>query len=424
MIWIDVSDLMVWKGHMTGIQRVVFNIASRMQRYQEVRFFYYDPGVRVFHEATLDFSIWLNQRSAVAEVGSRSKKELLLQLVPVRVRQYAPAPLKRFVKKSAKYVLSKSVALKKSSVKRQAKQQPLSFNETDVLLVLGNAWNDDNLFLDLGKKKLVEKFKLVNVVYDLIPVLEPQFFGNLLTKQYANYMFEAIASCDLLLPISKCTDKDLDIFANEVGLRLPETQVIRLGDEISSVGTKDISGGSRTPYILCVGTIEVRKNHALLYYAYRELLRTSKPESIPQLIIVGSKGWYTDDILMLFHQDPQVSKKVTIRYSTTDQELAELYENALFTIYPSMYEGWGLPLAESLAYGKVTLSSNLSSMPEVGGDCVDYFSPYDALGCAQLISRYLDRKIRQEREAEIKKRHKITLWDDTLQQVKKAVETL
>ena len=141
------------------------------------------------------------------------------------------------------------------------------------------------------------------------------------------------------------------------------------------------------------------------------MLATLPFDDIPELVIIGSRGWYTNDITMLFEQDPVISKKVRILHQTNDEELSWLYQNAQLTIYPSMYEGWGLPVAESLAYGKVTLSSDASSMPEVGGDCADYFSPYDSQACVNLIRQYLKGATLIKREEYIKKFYKITTWE-------------
>ena len=100
-----------------------------------------------------------------------------------------------------------------------------------------------------------------------------------------------------------------------------------------------------------------------------------------------------------------------------DRELRWLYRRCLFTLYPSHYEGWGLPVAESLIYGKHCICSNASSLPEVGGGLVDYHDPLDALGCQALIERTLfEPGWLSEREARIRREYRTTSWKDSHRQ--------
>ncbi|PLS81050.1 glycosyltransferase family 1 protein, partial [Candidatus Saccharibacteria bacterium] len=125
-----------------------------------------------------------------------------------------------------------------------------------------------------------------------------------------------------------------------------------------------MSSGTKRPaairegeeFIICVGTQEVRKNHALLYYAYK--LGLQKQMRLPRLIIVGREGWLTDDIRRMITTDPYVGSLITPMKDVGDEELTWLYQNALFAVFPSFYEGWGLPIAEAVHHGKLVLSSN------------------------------------------------------------------
>src|SRR5690606_32260347 len=110
---------------------------------------------------------------------------------------------------------------------------------------------------------------------------------------YTQHLFEALSSSDLVLPISESSAKDMVRFCRELNINVPEYKVIRLGDDI---GPKDLSDDKDTPdgrlsneFILCVGTVEIRKNHTQLYYAYK--LAQEKNIELPQLVIVGNNGW-------------------------------------------------------------------------------------------------------------------------------------
>lgn len=210
-------------------------------------------------------------------------------------------------------------------------------------------------------------------------------------------------------------------------LPMPRTRVIRLGDEIEL--TEEMLNATAKPdakidddFLLCVGTIENRKNHMLLYQTYK--LAAERNVELPQLIIAGGRGWLSDDVQYLINHDPAVAKKIVIIYSPSDSVLSWMYQNCLFTVYPSLYEGWGLPVAESLAYGKVCVSSGISSMPEIAGDLLTYFSPNSTDECLKALQGMLDAKARQKAEDRIKQSYRATSWKDTYDQVVDAITEL
>jgi len=95
-----------------------------------------------------------------------------------------------------------------------------------------------------------------------------------------------------------------------------------------------------------------------------------------------------------------------------------LYDHSLFTVYPSNYEGWGLPIAESVARGIPCIASNTSSMPEIAGDIISYFSPNSTDECLQRVVELLDDDYRDKARHRLAQ-YKLTSWDDTFQQVEK-----
>ncbi len=118
-------------------------------------------------------------------------------------------------------------------------------------------------------------------------------------------------------------------------------------------------------YFLFVGTLEPRKNLRHLLIAYAELPLEVKSKAM--LIIAGGKGWGKVDLHRTVIEFNLVEHVKLLGY-VSDQTLASLYKNALFLAMPSLYEGFGLPLVESMAHGTPVLTSNNSSMPEVAGN--------------------------------------------------------
>ena len=107
----------------------------------------------------------------------------------------------------------------------------------------------------------------------------------------------------------------------------------------------------------------------------------------PQLVLVGTIHLHVSDFLHQIRNDRLVNRLIVHLHDVADEELAWYYRHCAFTIYPSIYEGWGLPISESLSLGRYCIAGNRTSLPEAGGDLVDYFDPLDFAGCYKLVYR-------------------------------------
>ena len=440
-VLIDLTDIEGWEGHHGGTQRVVYGIAKQFFVDQskdfQVEFIAFSSKKNIFYKTSFEpiYRRVESQESAPSSQNSnitislKSRlKRLVLPYVPEKVRK------NKYARKVAKNTFSAGM-----SIARKAKHSisgrnlistspianhQIEFTEKDIVLVLGKPWDNPSMESALINAKADKGFKLVQVVYDLIIPLYPHLHHPTLYKSYTQYIFEAIYGSDLLLPISKCTQKDLEIFAKSLNLTMPKTKVIRLADEIG-ITTDNITKPDiriENKFIACVGTIEIRKNHNLLYYVYK--LAEQRGIELPQLVIVGTRGWLTSDLQYLVENDPKIKNKIIILDNINDKGLSWVYENCMFSVYPSFYEGWGLPVAESLAIGKVCIASSVSSIPEIAGDMLDYFTPYDAGACLDLIVKYLDPTILKQKENQIEQAYKSTNWDDTFTTVVDAIKAI
>lgn len=447
-IWIDLTDIEKWHGHHGGTQRVVYGIANSYfldkNNKSELGFFSYSAHNNKFYETSFEP---IHDRVEAAKTRSGNINSVGLTSVSLKVKvkrkikKYVPEAIKKNeaarqaassaliqVSRNVQRVRNKAGAISNLRASNSISSgKEVVFRQDDVVLMLGKPWDDLNIQKLLTRQKKTINFKLVQVVYDLIIPLHPHLHHPTLFHSYTQHMFEAIQASDLLLPISKSTEKDLALFCERLGLTMPPTEVIRLGDDIAP---KEIIDNATKPdeciekkFILSVGTIEIRKNHMLLYYVYK--LAQEKGIELPQLVIVGSRGWLTGDFQHLIASDPSLKDKIVILDNIDDNALAWAYSNCLFTVYPSMYEGWGLPIAESLAYGKVCLSSNTSSMPEVGRTCSDYFSPYSSEECLNKIKEYVSTDaVIKNKETQIRSEYKVTAWSSAYSQVDRAVKKL
>ncbi len=121
--------------------------------------------------------------------------------------------------------------------------------------------------------------------------------------------------------------------------------------------------------------------------------------------------------------DPRTRDKVLFLSGLTDRQMVWLYRHCLFTMYPSFYEGWGLPVSESLNQGKYCIAASSSSIPEIGGDLVGMHDPRDWSACLQLARQaLLDPAFLTRRESEIRARYRPTPWRASALQVAARIE--
>lgn len=437
-ILIDLTDLELWNGHHGGTQRVVYNISKyfyleRENLGKQVEFIIFSNKDDAFHTASFT-GIYGKVESLKDAAGQHdgplglSRKTKLKH----RLRPYVPETIRKSKKTRQAAISSISIGLKLSNKVRGASKslkitpkalsERVTFQKDDTVLILGKPWDNLKIQDILSKQKNETGFKLVQVVYDLIISLQPQLHHPSLFTAYTQNMFNAVSNSDLLLPISKSSARDLNQFCKLLNLEAPKTEVIRLGDEIDDDSGDDLAKPDKRikdRFIACVGTIEIRKNHMLLYYAYK--LGLSKDTDLPQLVIVGSRGWLSGDFQYLVGNDPELKDKILILDDISDKGLQWIYKNCLFTVYPSLYEGWGLPVAESLAYGKMCVASNSSSIPEIAGSLIDYFSPYNAEECMQKLITYQDKAELDKKTELLVKNYKPTTWQETSEQVLKSI---
>ncbi|QRY80144.1 glycosyltransferase family 4 protein [Pseudomonas sp. PDNC002] len=288
------------------------------------------------------------------------------------------------------------------------------FTAGDTYVSLGLDWNDKDL-PQLRQLKRKMGLKVLLCCYDVIPVKAPQLCAGDVAPFFSNYFSNLAWAADKVVCISRCSEKDLLEVLDTLGTPVPETSVITLGSDLPRPAQKlpDID----VPYVLFVSTIERRKNHEVLYRAYTRLLDAGVTD-LPRLVFVGMSGWGIQELLNDLRLDERIKGYIEMRTNVTDDELNGLYRNALFTVYPSLYEGWGLPVAESLAHGKFCLSSDAASLPEVGGEFVEYLDPLSVPSWAERIRFYAcNPQDLAAKELAIASRYVAPTWADTARSI-------
>jgi len=145
--------------------------------------------------------------------------------------------------------------------------------------------------------------------------------------------------------------------------------------------------GIRGAFLLYVGTIEPRKNLLALIRAYDDLIRST--EHKPQLVLAGGRGWLFDEVFNLV-EELRLQEQVKFTGYVADADLPALYSAAEAFVYPSLYEGFGLPPLEAMACGAPVITSNVTSLPEVVGEAGLTHAPEDTRALTQAMVQLLN----------------------------------
>ena len=302
------------------------------------------------------------------------------------------------------------------------------FPRGSILLNLGTSWWLQNYFLNVRLAKSLYDVKYVPFVHDFIPAITPEHCVDALRQDFLSWAIGAFDHADNFLVNSQATLKDLRAVGSRLGHEVPEAAVITLDadfrrsldnsevlDPAYLLYTKDLQ---KERYVLFVATIESRKNHIAAFSVWLKLLKKHGSKNVPKLVCVGNDGWLNDAAYSKLRASDLLSNHVVMLSKISDAALAALYENCLCTLYPSSYEGWGLPVTEALCFGKLPIVSNSSSLPEAGGDFAEYFDVDSEKDLMSAVERVIFREdYRRERERNIVAKFRPRPWADISNQI-------
>ncbi|WBV41693.1 glycosyltransferase family 1 protein [Pseudoroseomonas cervicalis] len=317
---------------------------------------------------------------------------------------------------------------------RIAAGAPIGFPSGAILANLGNSWGLSEYFRALREVQRRHAVRYIPFLHDCVPLIVPEHCQQSMVRDYARWFAAMALHADGVICNSQNTLQDVrrQMAALLPGLDLTG-HVVRLDADPRALMAPVPGAGLEAlralrpgeSYALFVATLESRKNHLLVFSAWLQMLRQHGPARVPRLVCVGKPGWHAEAAMTLLGNAPELQRHVLLLPQISDQELDALYEGCAFTVYNSHYEGWGLPITESLAHGKVVVTPRHSALTEAGGEAALYFTPQNLPELVTLLERVaFDAGFRQAQEAVVRERGRPRSWSAVKDDVLAAVVAL
>jgi glycosyltransferase involved in cell wall biosynthesis len=261
-------------------------------------------------------------------------------------------------------------------------------------------------------------------VHDLSFLHYPDHFVPKLVRYLSGVVPRSVARADRVLADSQATRDDLIEY---MGVPPEKVQVLYSGVDGRFRPTEEPGERERLkeryglpgdrPYVLSVGTVQPRKNYVRLIRAFASLERTSH-----ELVIAGGHGWLYQEVLA---EAEERKDRVRMLGFVDDADLPALYRGAALFAFPSLYEGFGLPVLEAMACGVPVVCSNTSSVPEVAGDAALLIDPHDEESLAQALERLLsDEGLREQMVKQGFERAGQFTWERAARQLLSTIDTV
>lgn len=266
----------------------------------------------------------------------------------------------------------------------------------DLLLLADASWNSASL-LDHAAAARQRGTRIALLLHDLLPLQVPETCAAGVPGRFRRWLDRALPLADVVMTVSEATRQAvLEHARRQLEIDPPRVRAFRLGADITSAdpsaGGLDVSRLRPSlascfvgdPTVICVGTLEPRKNHERLLEAFEAYWERGGEA---RLLLIGAVGWNSDELMQRLDRHPRRGRRLLVFHDLDDRELAYAYRAAAAVVCPSLAEGFGLPIIEALRQGARVLASDISPHREAGGDHVTYFPPHDSAALAGLLGR-------------------------------------
>ncbi len=429
-IYFDITDIVHFarrSNRLTGIQRVEFNLINLLAakhggehirciffQSSQRRYYEFDPATRApdaeFDAERLLLDLGLMKVTArypskvqikgYLRTHARNKRQRVLYKLKIYLLAWlSPEKLAQMGLSLMPVAGNSQVAVQKYKVDR--------LPENCHLVHLGSSWFFPEAWRFAAQYKLCGG-DVVQYVHDLIPVTHPEFMPAKEPPMFTHWLEQALSYATRFPCNSRWTANDLQQFARQKGAEC-SLHVVPLAHEFMGFARNSepalpdrLTSLAGCRFVLCVGTIEARKNGLSLLKAWQQLMDELGTD-MPMLVFAGRYGKIGgDEFRDHLQAHPELQKLVRVVDGPSDQAMAWMYRNCLFSTYPSHVEGWGLPVGESAWFGRYCVASQASSIPEVCGELAGYVNPNDLSSIkAGILKPITDPAYLREREAAI-----------------------
>jgi glycosyltransferase involved in cell wall biosynthesis len=303
---------------------------------------------------------------------------------------------------------------------------PLALGADDVIVSVGDDWFHKDIAA-IARLKQRCGFRYVVMCHDLIPIMFPAFFPERVATLFQRHWTAMFPTADRVLVNSRRVEADIRAFCREAELGLGEIVLVRPGCDLVRPDPVFALPMGLEPgkFALFVGTIEPRKGHAMLIDVWRRLLAQGVPQRRGfKLVFAGRPGWDVDDVLRQIADGASFRGTLLHLSGIDDGTLAGLYRDAAFCLFPSVYEGFGMPIVEAFAHGKAVIASTGGALPETVGALSPCLPAGDRQAWLTTIQRWIeDNDARAPYEARIRASFAHPDWDQAAAKIFEAVGT-
>lgn len=297
--------------------------------------------------------------------------------------------------------------------------ETLKVTTNTLFFDIDSAWNAPLKRAALYPKLKQNGFLIFNLLYDLVPVVKPQYAHAQTVSNFTPFLKAIYQHSDLVFFDSLSANNDFIEHQKSTNTSHIPTRVVGLGSDFikneQALQDPELKQLINKKYILFVGTIEPRKSQASMLKAFN-VLAEKDPDL--NLIFIGRQGWNVESFIKTLNTHPLKDKRLFWLNNINDHQLNHFYQNAFIVAYLSEYEGYGLPIAESLQMGNITITSKNSSMYEVGRDFADYIEYNTQNELVDIVTLYTENEaLYIAKKQHIKKYYKAISWDKFYQSI-------
>ena len=449
MLWVDVTDLLDYLGQHnrpSGIQRVVSELGRALVACapERVRFVRRFAGPCDFETVS-----WQDMESLFAKAAEKAIAHGTVQTTVSSSDDAGPSisPQGRLalIRESAAMQISTFRHLNRladnltSRVRRAVRHRSGQHHASllhaasggllselarpgDFFLVPGSPWDFADYSQTVRWLRDSRRVAFGLLIHDMIPIFNPEWCDRGVIASFTSWHRTVLPLADHVFTTSAATARDVQKYARQERISLP-SEPIPIG--VGAAFHRHTPGSGRpshlpapNSYVLFVSTLEARKNHIQMVRIWRRLVEERGAAHVPMLVFAGRAGWLVHDLMQQLAGMNWLDGKIRHIPSPTDRELAFLYEGCLFTVFPSLAEGWGLPVSESLATSKPCLASGTTAIPEAGESLARYFDPDNAEDVFRAISETLDDpQALSEWSDRIRRTYSPPQWRDCAQRI-------